>query len=89
MADRGLKKKTVSFAYNLGVTALTHSTLLALVNDGRPEPMVSREFPRWNKVRINGVLTPSWGLHRRRLAEQHLYVTGEIKTAFVRGDYGF
>lgn len=82
----------VSFAYNLGLDedaddiaeGLGDSTLLKLVNKG-DLLAASRQFPKWN--RVNRV--PSWGVHRRRLAEAHLFLTGELKLDWNRKDYGF
>ena len=34
------------------------------------------KFARWNKVRVNGVLTVSTGLTKRRAAEQRIFVEG-------------
>lgn len=60
-----------SFVFNLGAGSLRSSTLLKLINSSRFD-LAAEEFPKWNKIRINGVLTPSEGLLRRRLAEKDL-----------------
>ena len=60
------------FAFNLGAASLQRSTLLFRVNAGNFGGAAS-EFPRWNKVRIDGVLTESPGLTRRRLAEMKMF----------------
>jgi len=65
----------VSFAYNVGLGALEHSTLLKLLNKGADLTVVSNEFLRWNKVM--GV--PFEGLTRRRQAEQQLFLGRNIK----------
>lgn len=82
----------VSFAYNLGLDedadtvaeGLGDSTLLKLVNKG-DLLAASREFVKWDRTK--GVKT--WGLHRRRLAEAHLFLTGALKLDWNRNDYGF
>jgi lysozyme len=57
----------VAFTYNVGATAMAHSTLIKLLNQGRP---AAGEFAKWNKV--NG--QPSAGLTRRRDAECKLFL---------------
>lgn len=60
----------VSFAYNLGISALHGSTLLRLVNQGDFDD-AALEFPKWDKAGGQVVL----GLARRRAAEQQLFLT--------------
>lgn len=67
----------VSFAFNVGAGALRKSTLLRLLNQGKYEE-VPAQFLRWNK----GGGKVLAGLTRRRKAEGHLFVTGELKTQF-------
>lgn len=56
----------VSFSYNVGLGALTESTLRRrLLNGEDPEVVIAEELPRWNKGG-NGVMP---GLVRRRAAE--------------------
>lgn len=57
-----------SFAYNVGIGAEEHSTLLKLINQRRFAD-ASAEFPKWDHVKG----TESSGLLRRRLAEQALF----------------
>ncbi len=59
----------VSFAFNVGVGAEAHSTMVKKVN-ARDFMGAAEEFPRWDKVK--GVA--SAGLQRRRLAEQALFL---------------
>lgn len=59
----------VSFAYNVGVTALTNSTLLRKVNLNPHDPSIGLEFMRWTKAK--GVILP--GLVKRRQSEKELY----------------
>ena len=58
----------VSFAFNLGLGALSNSTLLSLHKSGHYEG-AALQFPRWNKAA--GKALP--GLTKRRLAEAELY----------------
>lgn len=62
----------VSFAYNLGVSALRNSTLMKKLNAG-DFAGASDEFPKWNRATINGIKKSVAGLTRRRLAEQYLF----------------
>ena len=64
----------VDFVFNLGSGAFQGSTLLKLLNQG-DYACASKEFPKWNHGRINGVLTEIAGLTTRRLAEQKLFDT--------------
>ena len=59
----------VSFAFNLGLGNLRHSTLLRLVNKG-DFVGAADQFGRWNKA--NGVVLT--GLVRRREAEKQLFL---------------
>lgn len=60
----------LSLAYNVGINAVTSSTLRARINSGENAQIVVREeLPRWNKVNGN----PSEGLTRRRAAEVKLF----------------
>lgn len=58
----------VSFAFNIGVEALRHSTLLAKLNRGDARG-AGEEFERW--VYAGGQVSP--GLARRRKAERALF----------------
>ncbi len=62
-----------SFAFNLGTGALKKSTLLSLLNNGNTVEAAD-QFLRWNKA--SGKVLP--GLTRRREAERHLFLTGEL-----------
>jgi len=59
----------VSFAYNLGLSALKDSTLLRLLNL-RDYAGAAAQFARWN--RANGKVLP--GLTRRREAERVMFL---------------
>ena len=61
----------VSFSYNVGVSALSKSTLLKKVNTNQNDPSIKMEFLRWNKA--NGKILA--GLTKRREAEAKLYFT--------------
>lgn len=67
----------VSFAYNLGVTALAGSTLLQKVNTGASARDVANEFMRWNKA--GGMIVS--GLVKRRNSEATLYQFGKLDFA--------
>ena len=61
-----------SFAFNCGVGALQHSTLLADINSGKAAPEIIRaDFMRWNHA--GAVVLP--GLTRRRAAEAKLFLS--------------
>ena len=59
----------ISFAYNLGDTALKQSTLRMKVNKNPVDTTIRDEFMRW--VHSNGAVVE--GLIRRRKAEADLY----------------
>ena len=61
----------VSFAYNVGVTALQNSTLLKLVNNNPNDSNIAKEFLKWNKA--GGKVVN--GLTNRRIKESALYFT--------------
>jgi lysozyme len=61
----------VSFAYNLGIGALSKSTLLKKVNANPGDKTIRDEFLKWNKAG-GKVLN---GLVKRRLEESDLYFT--------------
>lgn len=62
----------VLFAFNVGVTAETRSTLAKLINAGLP---AADEFLRWNT--IHGI--PNTGLTKRRRLERALFLdTGAV-----------
>ena len=58
----------VSFTYNLGASNLASSSLLRLLNEGKPDEAAA-EFEKW--VLANGA--PLAGLVRRRAAERALF----------------
>ena len=59
----------VSFAFNLGVQALTNSTLLRLVKINTNDGNIAKEFLRWNKA--GGKVVD--GLTKRRIKESRVY----------------
>lgn len=65
----------VSFAYNLGIGALSGSTLLKKVRRNPLDPSIETEFNKW--VYSNGVKVS--GLIRRRKSEAHLYFEDELE----------
>jgi len=60
----------VSFVFNVGCAAFSTSTLLRHINAGEFK-QAALEFPRWDHA---GALELD-GLHKRRLAEQALFLT--------------
>lgn len=63
----------VAFCFNVGVGNWQGSTLLKELNQGQ-YAAASQQFPVWNKVRVDGVLTVSNGLISRRAAEKRLFL---------------
>lgn len=61
----------VSFAYNVGVGALSGSTLLKKVNVNPNDAMITKEFLKWNKAGGKELA----GLTKRRIKESALYFT--------------
>lgn len=61
----------VSFAFNVGVDALGKSTLLAMLNQGKPRRNVAAQFARWNKGEGGKALD---GLTVRRARELCLFL---------------
>lgn len=62
----------VSFAFNVGVSALERSTLLKYTNQ-RKHALAAGEFLKWNKATVNGKKQILLGLVRRRKEESDLY----------------
>jgi len=66
----------LSWAYNVGMTAVAESTLRRRILDREdPVTVIREELPRWNKA--NG--RPLEGLTRRRAAEVALFIGGPVK----------
>lgn len=63
----------VSFAYNVGVSAMRGSSVIKAHNRGDFNA-AARAFGLWTKARVNGKLTELPGLVRRRAAEAALYL---------------
>jgi lysozyme len=61
-----------SFVFNLGEGNFRSSTLLKKLNKGEYDE-VPEQIMRWNKARVDGVLTALRGLTRRRTAEAALF----------------
>ena len=59
----------VSFAYNLGTSALKNSTLLKKVNKNPNDKSIALEFNKW----VNAGGKKLWGLVKRRTEESKLY----------------
>ena len=63
----------LDFVFNCGVGNFMQSTLLKLINANPNDQNIKAQFIVWDKIRINGILTPSNGLLKRRQAEWYLY----------------
>jgi len=59
----------VSFIFNIGVFGFSASSLLRAINAGASNSEIRTDFLKWDKVRVNGVLTESAGLKARRTDE--------------------
>lgn len=64
----------VSFAFNVGLFALSGSTLLRKHMAG-DYAGAADQFLKWDKARVNGVLKSLPGLTKRREAERELYLS--------------
>lgn len=62
----------VRFSYNVGPSAFCKSTMARKLNSG-DYAGAAAEFPKWNKVRINGKLVPNAGLSARRERERAMF----------------
>lgn len=71
----------VSFAYNLGATALRNSTLMKLYKAGDKRG-AAEQFLRWNKN--DGVIM--YGLTKRRTAERALFLGANAHLAIITGE---
>lgn len=68
-----------SFAYNVGIAALTSSTLLRRVLKSPFDPTIYDCFLMWNKAHVDGKLEVVPGLTARRKSEAWLYANDELK----------
>jgi lysozyme len=66
----------VSLAFNIGVRNYCNSTLSRKINAG-DWAGAANEFPKWNKVTIDGRKVALRGLTNRRLKEQALFMAPE------------
>lgn len=66
----------VSFAFNVGLGALSSSTLLKKINGRASITEIGKSWLQWDKARVKGVLTPLRGLTIRRQAEFDLFKSG-------------
>jgi lysozyme len=65
----------VSFVFNVGAGAFAGSTLLRMLNAGDVAGAAD-QFPRWNKIAVDGALVADPGLTNRRAAERTLFLGG-------------
>ena len=61
-----------SFVFNIGMGNFKKSTLLKKLNKGQYQAIPS-EMMKWNKAKVDGVLSELGGLTRRRAAESALW----------------
>lgn len=66
-----------SFAFNVGVHAACSSTMMRLLNDGKPAAVWCNQLHRWTYTTILGVKVQLNGLVKRRIAENKLCL-GEL-----------
>ena len=72
----------VSLVFNIGSGAFNSSTLKGRINNKFTKAEIEEAWKRWNKVTVNGVLTVSNGLTKRRQDEVDMYfsiVSPEVK----------
>lgn len=67
-----------SFVFNVGAGNFSTSTLLRLINLGS-KASAAFEFPRWNKIKVEGKWIESAGLTRRREAEKDMFLGKEVR----------
>jgi len=65
----------ISFVYNVGIGAFRDSTLLRLLNQGKPKSEVAAQFDRWIFGTKNGQRIRLEGLVRRRKDEKELFLS--------------
>lgn len=65
----------ISFVYNVGIGAFRDSTLLRLLNQGKPKSEVAAQFDRWIYGTKNGQRVKLEGLVRRRKDERELFLS--------------
>lgn len=63
----------MAFAFNVGASAFNGSTMLKKINAGDMAG-AAEEFMKWDKARVNGVLTPVAGLTKRRADEKAIFL---------------
>lgn len=63
----------VCFAYNVGVSALTNSTLWKRLK-AKDYTNAATQFLRWNKAQVDGKYVVLNGLTKRRTAEMNLFL---------------
>jgi len=72
----------VDMIYNRGIGNFLKTNLDELINGNPFDPLIPKEIESTGlKDRLGNLL---WGLKRRRLAESHLYQTGQLKFDWPR-----
>ena len=64
-----------SFIFNIGYGNFLSSSICKGLINKEPIENFPKYFSLWNKVRINGVLTVSNGLIKRRKSESNLFIS--------------
>jgi lysozyme len=63
----------ISLVFNIGQGNFGKSTLLKKIMVNSNDPAIEQQFYRWNKAKVNGILTSLPGLTSRRTEEAELY----------------
>ena len=66
----------VCFAYNVGTSGMSNSSLVKYINNGDSDIKIRAGFMAWNKGTIGGKKVVIKGLTNRRNAEANLYIQG-------------
>ncbi len=66
------------FVFNIGESKFNESTMLKRLNEGKYKEAAD-EFPKWNKVTVNGIKVPNEGLSKRRARERKLFLRGKYE----------
>lgn len=83
-ATPGQFSALVAFAFNVGIGALTKSTLLKRHNAGKFDEAAA-QFLSWDKARVAGQMVALAGLTKRRKAEAALYRSDFAELSRITG----
>lgn len=65
----------ISFMFNLGARAFNKSTLKKKIMECASDKEIEKQWLKWNKARVAGVLKPVKGLTYRRQREVNLFLS--------------